>query len=73
MPPTPSGEVTDRWVDSYLNDECSLGEMVKALIRERGRRVREEEEEKKEVKIEIPTLEDDEFVFFQREIDWFEN
>jgi hypothetical protein len=41
--PPPIG-VNDRWVESYLNDECSLGDMVRALIRERGKPSREGKE-----------------------------
>jgi hypothetical protein len=66
--PPPAG-APDRWVDSYLNDECSLGEMVRALIRERAKPGREDP---KRESPETPGVESDPFAFFGREGDVFD-
>jgi hypothetical protein len=66
--PPPTGGVNDRWVDSYLNDECSLGDMVRALIRERGAKQAEPAPKAEE----LPAFEGDPVSFFAREMDWFD-
>jgi hypothetical protein len=54
----------DRWVNSYLNDECSLGDMVRAIIS--ARRQNQPEQEKNE-DIEVTVVESDPLAFFSRE------
>jgi hypothetical protein len=67
LTPPPTGE-KDRWVSSYLNDECSLGEMVKGLIEDR----KEQTMPEKKVQYEVPGLEEDPFSFFGRQWDGFD-
>jgi hypothetical protein len=58
--------VNEPWVDSSLNDECLQGEMIRALIWERGRRA--EEEPRKEI-VDIPALDGGPCAFFSRDVD----
>jgi hypothetical protein len=69
-PPPGDGLSGDIFVNSYLNDECSLGDMVRALIQNRRQPAQSPVPPQPPLMDNRSALDDDGLCFFQRDAPW---